>query len=127
MAKKFGELEDEILSIFVQENRLYSVKEIQELLHSDNAYTTIMTVLCRLYEKGVLSRVKEGRSFFYRLKNPKQKITSSFFRNLKQKFKMTCPSELLSFFLDQSTNVSEEELKAIESMIEEYRRKRKDV
>jgi predicted transcriptional regulator len=29
------------------------------------AYTTVMTVLSRLYEKGALSRVKEGKRFVY--------------------------------------------------------------
>jgi len=29
------------------------------------AYTTVMTVLSRLYEKGALTRVKEGKRFVY--------------------------------------------------------------
>ena len=67
MTRKFGELEDEVLSIFVQENRPYSVKEMQELLGSDNAYATIMTVLSRLCQllppkNGSLKKTLEFRS-----------------------------------------------------------------
>jgi predicted transcriptional regulator len=32
------------------------------------AYTTLMTTLDRLYRKGVLERVKQGRAFFYQTK-----------------------------------------------------------
>ncbi len=32
---------------------------------SDLAYTTVMTVLHRLYQKGLLKRDKEGRNFVY--------------------------------------------------------------
>jgi predicted transcriptional regulator len=34
--------------------------------HSKPAYTTVMTVLSRLAEKGLLTREKDGRNFVYR-------------------------------------------------------------
>jgi len=122
MAKKkqFGELEDSILSIFISHDRPYSVKEIQQTLKTDNAYTTIMTVMSRLFEKGILTRIKEGRSFLYQLKKNKPLI-----HKLKKKFHFTRPSELFSFFLEETDGVSDEEIKKIESMIKAYRRKQK--
>lgn len=33
---------------------------------SERSYTTVMTVLARLAEKGLLSRERDGRSFVYR-------------------------------------------------------------
>ncbi len=41
---------------------------VRELLEDDNvtqAYTTVMTTLDRLYKKGLLDRVAEGRAFRY--------------------------------------------------------------
>ena len=45
-----------------------SVHELQSRLNRqgrDLAYTTVMTVLSRLHEKGVVKREKSGRQFFY--------------------------------------------------------------
>ncbi len=47
-----------------------SVGEVVEALHRsqprEHAYTTIMTVMSRLHEKGVLARERRGRQYIYR-------------------------------------------------------------
>ncbi|MEW5990389.1 MAG: BlaI/MecI/CopY family transcriptional regulator [Chloroflexota bacterium] len=40
----------------------------------DHAYTTIMTVMSRLHEKGVLERVRRGRQYVYRLSAPEAEL-----------------------------------------------------
>lgn len=40
------------------------------------AYTTLMTTLDRLYRKGVLTREKSGRAFYYRPKLSQQQLVS---------------------------------------------------
>jgi predicted transcriptional regulator len=46
-----------------------TVSEVLEAIHTSGhrrlAYTTVLTILVRLYEKGYLSRTKEGRHFRY--------------------------------------------------------------
>jgi predicted transcriptional regulator len=121
--KQFGELEDAILALFSQNNRPFSVKEIQKFLGDQNAYTTIMTVMSRLHAKGVLSRTKEGRSYLYFLKTPRKTLA---FSTLKRKLKLTRLSEVFSFFLQETDGVREEELEEIEAMIQKYRRKREE-
>ena len=48
-----------------------SVGEVREYLRRthrrDHAYTTILTVMSRLHERGVLLRDRRGRQFIYRL------------------------------------------------------------
>lgn len=48
-----------------------SVGDILEVLHRtqprEHAYTTVMTVMTRLFEKGVLGRERRGRQYIYRL------------------------------------------------------------
>lgn len=41
-------------------------REVRELLDTDLAYTTVMTVLTRLYEKRLVARERRGRAFAYR-------------------------------------------------------------
>ena len=46
------------------------------------AYTTLMTTLDRLYRKGVLERVKQGRAFFYQTKLSRSEFDSARAVNL---------------------------------------------
>lgn len=39
--------------------------EVQPLVDGDLAYTTVVTILSRLHEKGMATREKQGRSFAY--------------------------------------------------------------
>lgn len=40
--------------------------EVQAAVGGELAYTTVMTILVRLYDKGVIERSKVGRAFAYR-------------------------------------------------------------
>jgi len=66
-AHELGPLEMEVLGI-VEKCGPQGVTFIQAELKrrgSALAYTTVMTVLSRLYEKGALTRVKDGKRFVY--------------------------------------------------------------
>ena len=57
----------EIVGLLADESGL-SVSEIQKKLKKsgrDLAYTTVMTVLSRLFSKGTLGREKSGRQYLY--------------------------------------------------------------
>lgn len=47
-------------------DRYLSVRETLGLLDEDLAYTTVMTVMNRLFEKGFLHRRRQGRAWSYR-------------------------------------------------------------
>ncbi|GAA3583069.1 BlaI/MecI/CopY family transcriptional regulator [Amycolatopsis ultiminotia] len=61
-----GELEAEVLAVLWESDEPVSAADVQERLGGGLAYTTVVTILSRLYEKGVASREKQGRSFTYR-------------------------------------------------------------
>ena len=42
------------------------VRQVAETLGADIAYTTVMTLLNRLYDKGLLGRRRQGRGYAYR-------------------------------------------------------------
>lgn len=63
----FSPLEAEIMRILWQEGSA-TVRKVHETLQTQGsrlAYTTVMTVMVRLYEKGFLRRVKEGKGYRY--------------------------------------------------------------
>lgn len=69
MSKKLpsGELENRVLEILWSHDQPMTPREVHDVLSSDRklAYTTPMTILVRLWEKGVLVRERSGRAFAY--------------------------------------------------------------
>lgn len=63
-----GELENQVLEILWSDDRPMTPREVHDVLsvHRKLAYTTPMTILVRLWEKGLLVRERSGRAFAYR-------------------------------------------------------------
>lgn len=55
-----------MLSILWSAGEPVTPADVQQRLEGDLAYTTVVTILSRLQEKGVATREKRGRSFVYR-------------------------------------------------------------
>lgn len=66
LVKVLGPLETEIMQILWEDERS-TVKKVHRKLSSqrDIAYTTVMTTMSRLAEKGVLMRHREGLAYVY--------------------------------------------------------------
>ena len=47
---------------------------LRQTQHREHAYTTIMTVMSRLHEKGVLTRERRGRGYVYRPAAPEPEL-----------------------------------------------------
>lgn len=66
---RFGSLEGEVMEVLWAAPKPRTVREVLDALNVERrsplAYTTVMTVLSRLVEKGALMRHQEGRSFAY--------------------------------------------------------------
>jgi predicted transcriptional regulator len=60
-----GVLEAAVLSALQAAGVALSPGEVRDRLDADLAYTTVVTILSRLHEKGVLERRKVGRAFAY--------------------------------------------------------------
>jgi predicted transcriptional regulator len=69
MSKKLasGELENRVLEILWSHDQPMTAREVHDVLSADRklAYTTPLTILVRLYEKGLLLRGRRGRAFTY--------------------------------------------------------------
>lgn len=69
----FGDLERRVMDI-VWESYPIKVREIYEKIKLKRkiAYTTIMTIMDRLFVKGILKRVKEGKTYLYSASHNKE-------------------------------------------------------
>jgi len=61
-----GALEHEVVAVLAAHGEAMTPGEVRDALSSELAYTTVMTTLARLHEKGVLTRQRIGRAFAYR-------------------------------------------------------------
>jgi predicted transcriptional regulator len=60
-----GTLAADLLAILHEAGTPLTPGEVLERLDDDLAYSTVVTILSRLYEKGVLTRSRPGRAFTY--------------------------------------------------------------
>ncbi|MFL5869665.1 MAG: BlaI/MecI/CopY family transcriptional regulator [Solirubrobacterales bacterium] len=61
-----GALESEVLATLWAADGPLTPAVVQRELGGELAYTTVLTALVRLYDKGVISRERAGRGFAYR-------------------------------------------------------------
>ena len=64
--RAFGELEGEVLAALWASQTALVPAEVQAAVGGELAYTTVMTILVRLHDKGVIERHKVGRAYAYR-------------------------------------------------------------
>lgn len=67
VARYLGKLQAEVMSI-LWERESATVREVVEALNKTHrlAYTTVLTLVSRLWSRGLLEREREGRGFRYR-------------------------------------------------------------
>jgi predicted transcriptional regulator len=60
-----GELEAAVLAVLQAAGSALAPGEVRERIGGELAYTTVVTILSRLHDKGVLDRRKKGRAYLY--------------------------------------------------------------
>lgn len=60
-----GELENEVLAALWTANQPSSAATVRKQVVGDPAYTTVLTILSRLHEKGLVTRDRSGRAYLY--------------------------------------------------------------
>lgn len=111
-----GEAELEIMKILWREDKPLNTQFINKAVESKGwKRTTISTFLTRLSQKGAVSGVKEGNTFYYEAliseKEYKQSMTKNLITNL---FSGSVSSFAASLFEDESLSQSDiEELKSL--------------
>ena len=113
-----GETEMEILH-HVWESSEATVADIHQRILQDRkvAYTTIMTVMKNLAEKGYLKYRKDGVTYVYSAAIQPSKVQFSLVDKLVDKVFKGSPLALVQTLV-QNEDISEEELQQIKDMIE---------
>ncbi len=99
-----------------------TVREVMEVLNETRrrAYTSVMSLLGVMTEKGLLTREPKGRAYVYRAKVTREKTLGQMVDDLLGRAFEGSASTLVARLLDQSSP-SPEELEEIRRTLEEYR------
>ena len=113
-----GELE--VLRILWDESPL-SVREVMEVLNRRRplAYTSVMSLLNVMTDKGLLSRQAQGRAFVYKPTIDRSETLGGLVEDLLGRAFDGSASQLVAHLLDQSQPTSEE-LAEIRRTIQQY-------
>lgn len=119
----FGELELSIFKI-VRELGRVTVREVYEQLGSAGSYTTIMTVMTRMADKGDLCREKEGKQYTYWLSSKNECSSKSILNRIQDKIFGGKPLALVSYLLTDE-KITNEDLEEIENLIQKRKSEKK--
>jgi len=119
--KALGDLEADIMEL-VWERETASVRDIHEILEQDRelAYTTVMTVMSRLSDKGILLKERLGKYYLYKPALTKEEFSQTMFASVVSGIKADLGKNALAFFVDSLTE-DEDTLEELERLIQEKR------
>lgn len=122
-ANHLGELEGQVMRV------LWDIHEgaVQDVsAHLDTgknlAYTTVMTVLGRLVEKGFLAREKRGRAYVYRPTVSRESIADSALQQVVDRFFDGVSTRAVAHLLGAAEDVDEQELRRLEASVRAKRK-----
>lgn len=115
-----GDLELAVMGVLWSTDRA-TVREVHAALEPEHtlAYTTVMTVMTRLWGRGLLVREREGRAFVYQACSSRGEVTRSFVRRIIDRLLGGSRSALVSTLLADEA-LSPDELAEIRAAIDAY-------
>jgi predicted transcriptional regulator len=123
--REIGPLEMRVLGLLDGAGSL-AVHDLQAALRKagqDLAYTTVMTVLVRLHDKGLVVRTKEGRRYLYATARRAPSVTRGIVARLqKTLFQNDRVRPILTLLDDE--DLSEDDLRALRRTIDDKLRRR---
>ncbi len=109
-----GALEREVLAQLWTMPEGGTPADVLEAMDTDLAYTTVMTILTRLWEKGLVGRRRRGRAYVYRPKLTEAELAAERMRETLEG--ASDPKAALSRFVD---GLSSRETRTLRSLLDD--------
>lgn len=103
IGKVLGELEADVMHIIWQSPTAASVRFVTETLQKKRkiAYTTVMTIMNRLVEKGLLKRKSQGKAYTYQAVYSKNRLLTKVSRQIIKNLVDTFGESAVAHFADK--------------------------
>lgn len=100
----------------------FPVSAVLAVLERDReiAYTTVMTTVARLYEKGFLTRVRDGKRYLYSPRLGREQFLEATAREVLNH--SVAPPRAIAMLAERVADASADELDALEVFIKQRRR-----
>jgi predicted transcriptional regulator len=123
---RLHDLEAAIMDVvWSRQMSLFAVSDVLAVLEQkrDIAYTTVMTTVVRLYDKGLLAREREGRRYLYTPKLTREQFLESTARHVLEQA-VEAP-QAMALLAEKLSVASAAELDELEALIRTRRRELK--
>lgn len=111
----YGDLAQAILEVIGRSGAPMTPGQVRQVLGTGLAYTTVMTVMARLHERGLLTRARAGRAFAYTAVTDPAQITARRMHRLLNVEKDR--AGVLARFVDELNDDDEHLLRALLAQI----------
>ncbi|WP_025785282.1 BlaI/MecI/CopY family transcriptional regulator [Sporosarcina sp. D27] len=119
----FGPLEAKILDVLWNDGER-TIKEVQQVLDKEKPtnFNTVMTVMNRLTEKGVLQKRSEGRSSLYKPVTSRNEFLNTQSKEMTNELMEEFGTVVVSHMLDALEDVDDDLVAQLEQKIKELKK-----
>jgi predicted transcriptional regulator len=116
--ENLGSLESDIMEVMWHKQSCH-IRDVFEVLLKKRkiAYTTVMTVMVRLVEKGLLTRKKDSNTFIYSCKCSKKNFVKQHFGKTIQSLLSSFGAEAMTAFADEVDLLPKEKREELVSLL----------
>lgn len=125
IGKVLGDLESDIMEIIWHSPAPISVRDVTEKLQHKRkiAYTTVMTVMGRLVEKGLLKRKNLGRSYLYQPAYSKDKFLTRVSRQIIKNLITSFGNAAVAHFAQEVEKLTPDKRKKLAKLLKEAKKR----
>lgn len=107
---------------------VFAVSDVHERLEALRtiAYTTVMTTVGRLFDKGLLSREREGRRYVYAPKMSRAEFVETLTREVLESLPPVGQRAAMALLVERVAEADEAELDHLEALIQARRQGQHD-
>ena len=120
-AKSLGNLEQQVMEI-VWQCKVCTVREVLGRINKTHqiAYTTVATILQRLYQKGLVSKKQQGAAYLYSPKLTKASYTKKIAQLFLEKFVHSFGNVAIASFAESIETLPEEKRRYFLMLLEKH-------
>ncbi len=120
------DLEADIMEVIWSAGRELCVHDVLDALleNREIAYTTVMTTVNRLADKGLLDRQKDGRRYLYRPRHTRDEFLAELARDIFERLPDAGKDAAAAYLVDR---VAESDLDELDRLEELIRRRREEM